>query len=112
MRLNGGEQSGTLFRGRDKHWEMIERGNMSLPFKDIVWHAGRLWCTSDYGLWSLEEDQLVRVELPSDIAVCAGNLSAADGVMLMAGTHGAAFHDGNDWQLIFNTFKMEQAPGL
>ncbi|NMG71401.1 hypothetical protein [Parazoarcus communis] len=112
MRLNGGEQSGTLFRGRDKHWEMIERGNMSLPFRDIVWHAGRLWCTSDYGLWPLEAGQLVRVELPSDIAVCEGNLSAADGVMLMAGAHGAAFHDGNDWQLIFNTFKMEQAPGL
>ena len=107
-----GAQSGTLFRGRDKHWEMIERGNMSLPFRDIVWHAGRLWCTSDYGLWPLEAGQLVRVELPSDIAVCEGNLSAADGVMLMAGAHGAAFHDGNDWQLIFNTFKMEQALGL
>ncbi|MBR0565990.1 hypothetical protein J5J83_07670 [Azoarcus sp. L1K30] len=107
-----GAQSGALFRGRDKHWEMLERGNMSLPFKDIVWHAGRLWCTSDYGLWTLEEDQLVRVELPSDIAVCAGNLSAADGVMLMAGAHGAAFHDGDDWQLIFNAFKMEQALGL
>lgn len=106
-----GAQSGTLFRGRGDQWEMLERGDMSLPFQDIVWHAGRLWCTSDYGLWSLEDERLVRVELAPEIAVCAGNLSAADGIMLMAGTHGAAFHDGRQWQLIFNRFQMEQALG-
>ncbi|MCG8426033.1 MAG: hypothetical protein MI754_01595, partial [Chromatiales bacterium] len=102
-------QSGTLFRGRDNKWTMLHRGDMSLPFQDIVWHAGRLWCTSDYGLWTLEGDRLEKVELPSDIAVCSGNLSAADGVMLMAGAHGAAFHDGEQWQLIFNHYHMTQA---
>lgn len=105
-----GAQSGTLFRGRNNNWTLLHRGQFSLPFKDIVWHAGRLWCTSDYGLWTVEGDKLTEVQLPSsDIAVCAGNLSAADGVMLMAGIHGAAFHDGKEWQLIFNRYKMEQA---
>lgn len=104
-----GAQSGTLFRGRGDRWQMIERGEMSLPFKDIVWHAGRLWCTSDYGLWTLAGERLVKVDLPSEIAVCAGNLSAADGVMLMAGIHGAAFHDGERWHHIFNHYEMTQA---
>lgn len=107
-----GAQSGTLFRGRGDKWEMIHRGDMSLPFKDIVWHANRLWCTSDYGLWTVNSGKLEPVEdLPSEIKVCAGNLSAADGVMLMGGVHGAAFHDGQKWQLIFNQYQMEQSLG-
>ena len=105
-----GAQSGTLFRGRADHWEMIHRGDMSLPFKDIVWHADRLWCTSDYGLWTVGQNKLKAVEdLPSEIKVCAGNLSAADGVMLMGGAHGAAFHDGQKWRLIFNQYQMEKS---
>lgn len=105
-----GAQSGTLFRGRGDKWEMLHRGNMSLPFKDIVWHANRLWCTSDYGLWTVNNGKVEPVEdLPSEIKVCAGNLSAADGVMLMGGVHGAAFHDGQKWQLIFNQYQMEQS---
>jgi hypothetical protein len=43
------------------------------------------------------------------VKVCAGHLSVADGVMLMAGTHGAAVHDGQQWQVIFNRLAMEQA---
>lgn len=104
-----GAQSGTVFRGRGDTWKMIHRGDLTLPFKDMVWHAGRLWCTNDYGLWTLEGDRIERVQgLASEVAVSAGNLSAADGVMLMAGTHGAAFHDGTEWHPIFNYYQMEQ----
>ena len=105
-----GAQSGTVFRGRGERWEMIHRGDMTLPFKDMVWHAGQLWCTSDYGLWTLQDGQIVSAhgQMPSEVFVCAGNLSVADGVMLMAGRNGAAYHDGSDWRLIFNTHQMEQ----
>jgi hypothetical protein len=104
-----GAQSGTLFRGRGDRWTMVERGNMTLPFNDMVWHAGRLWCTSDYGLWTLENNRIVRADVPSEISVCAGNLSVADGVMLMAGNNGAAFHDGERWHSIFLYLEMAQA---
>jgi len=103
-----GAQSGTLFRGRGDKWEMVERGDMTLPFKDLVWYRDRLWGTSDYGLWTLEGDSMVRADVPSEITVCAGNLSVADGVMLLAGTHGAAFHDSEKWQLIFNFQQVAQ----
>lgn len=102
-----GAQSGALFCGRDNHWKMINRGDLSLPFKDIVWHAGKVWCTSDYGLWTVDNGKLVDADVPAEIKVCAGHLSAADGVMLMAGDSGAAFHDGEKWQLIYNKFEME-----
>ena len=103
-----GAQSGTIFKGRGDQWKMIHRGQFTLPFKDMVWHQGQLWCTSDYGLWTLQGGELVQADVPSEIYVCAGNLSVGDGVMLMAGTHGAAFHDGQRWQLIFNQHAMEQ----
>ena len=101
-------QSGTLFKGRDDRWEMIHRGDFTLPFKDMVWHQEQLWCTNNYGLWTLSGKGLVQADIPSEMYVCAGNLSVADGVMLMAGTHGAAFHDGKEWHLIFNQHAMEQ----
>jgi hypothetical protein len=102
-----GAQSGTLFCGRDNRWKMIHKGEFSLPFKDIVWHAGKVWCTSDYGLWTMENGKLVVADVPDEIKVCSGHLSVADGVMLMAGHSGAAFHDGKKWQVIFNKFEME-----
>lgn len=102
-----GAQSGSVYRGRGHDWELIHRGEMSLPFKDIVWHAGKVWATSDYGLWQIDTASVVRLDLPSEIAVCAGNLSAAGGMLLIAGIHGAAYHDGSGWHSIFNRLEME-----
>jgi hypothetical protein len=100
-------QSGSLFRGRANEWTLLVREMLTLPFRDIVWHAGKVWLTSDYGLWNVIEGQLVEADLPSsDIKVCVGNLSVGDGEMLMAGTHGAAVHDGTEWKLIFHRMQF------
>ncbi len=102
-----GAQSGSLFRGRGNEWTLLVREMLTLPFQDIVSHAGKVWMTSDYGLWNVVDGQLVEADLPSsDIKVCAGNLSVGDGVMLMAGSHGAAVHDGTAWQLIFHRMQF------
>ena len=102
-----GAQSGTLIVGRENEWKLLWRGDLSLPFVDLVSHAGRLWGTNSYGLWVLEGDEMVRADLPEEIKVCAGSLSVADGVMLMAGEYGAALMINNEWQLIFNVFQEE-----
>lgn len=104
-------QNGTVFKGRDNQWELIHRGEFSLPFKDMVWHAGKVWCTSDYGLWVIEKDKLSEAKLSDSMKVCAGNLSVADGVMLMAGVYGAAYHDEKQWHLIFNGFELGDSGG-
>ena len=44
----------------------------------------------------------VQADVPSEIYVCAGNISVGGGAMLMTGTHGAAFCDGKERRLIFN----------
>lgn len=51
---------------------------------------------------------LVQAGVPSEIYVCADNLSVGDGAMPMAGTHGTAFHDGKERQLIFNEAQFKR----
>lgn len=82
-------------------------GDMTLPFKDMVWHQDKLRRTNDYGLWTLEVGELVQAAVPSEIYVCADNLSVGDGAMLMAGTRTAG-PDGKERQLIFNEAQFKR----
>ena len=97
-----GAESGTVFKGRDNKWKLISRGSMSIPFKDMVWYQDKVWCTSDYGLWTIENDKLKDADVPDKVRVRAGNLSVGDGVMLLAGAYGAALHDGREWKTIID----------
>jgi hypothetical protein len=96
-----GMQSGNLMRGRENEWEVIHEDTMTLPFKDMVWFDNKLWCTSDYGVWTVENGKLKEADVPPEVKSCAGNLSAADGVLLLAGHYGAAFYDGSRWERLF-----------
>lgn len=92
-----GAQGGSVLRGREDRWEIIHEGRMTLPFKDMVWYGGRVWCTSDYGLWQIAGGELVEADVPHAVHSCAGNLSVGDGVMLLAGIYGATVFDGQRW---------------
>jgi len=97
-----GAQQGTVFKGRNNEWKCIYQGEMALAFKDMVWHDNMVWCTSDYGLWSIENDKLIEADVPQNVYACSGNLSVGDGVMLLAGLHGAVLHDGAGWHTIID----------
>lgn len=101
-----GAQEGNVFKGKGDEWKRIHKAHMTLPIKDMVWHQGKVWCTSDYGLWEIENDKLTDSTAPAEVRACAGNLSVADGVMLIAGMFGAAFHDGKEWQMLVDTQKI------
>ena len=92
-----GLQSGAVMRGRGQQWQVIHIGSMTLPFQDMVWFAGKVWCTSDYGVWTIENGKLVEPDLPPEVRSCSGNLSVGDGVMLLAGMYGATVFDGSKW---------------
>ncbi len=74
-----GAQSGSVLKGRDNNWTLIHRGDLSLPFRDMVWYQGKVWCTSDYGLWTIENDKLVEPDLPAEVLSCSGRLAVGDG---------------------------------
>ena len=93
-----GMQSGSVMRGREDYWEMIHKGSLTIPFKDMVWYQDRVWCTSDYGIWQIVDCKVIEADIPAEIRGCGGNLSVGDGVMLMAGMYGAAVFDGKKWE--------------
>lgn len=95
---------GATFKGRGEKWKRIHKGEpagMVLGFKDMVWYEDRVWCTSDYGLWTIHNDKLTEADVPDFVRGCSGNLSVADGVLLLAGRGGAAFREDGKWQQIY-----------
>ncbi|MBC7617894.1 MAG: hypothetical protein H7293_02690 [Candidatus Saccharibacteria bacterium] len=95
---------GVVFKGRGEKWKNIHKAQpagMVLGFKDMVWYEDRVWCTSDYGLWTIHNDKLTQADVPDFVRACSGNLSVADGVLLLAGYGGAAFRENGQWYPIY-----------
>jgi hypothetical protein len=92
---------GSIFKGRGQRWKQIYKGELRMPFRDLVWHEGQVWCTSDYGLWQLAGGKLVAAPVDHAIAVCAGHLSSCADVLLLAGHSGAAYRMDGAWHKIF-----------
>lgn len=103
-----GAQSGHVFCGREDRWKLIHEDSMTLPFKDMVWFEGRVWCTSDYGVWQIIDGKLQGAQLPGNVWRFAGNLSAADGVLMLAGIHGAAVLEAGRWDVLVDNVEMEK----
>jgi hypothetical protein len=110
-------QNGSLWAGRDDRWKKLQDGEISLPFKDSEWFAGKLYCGNDYGLWVKDEqNQLIPLRdafegdssMNSDIAMSSGRIDISpDGtLMLTAGPQGASLYDGKKWELLFNSNLM------
>ena len=99
---------GETYRGREDSWQLIGRPELSLPFADMVWYEDRVWCTNEYGIWWIEDGELMKAEVGSEIRVCAGNLSTRDGVLMVAGYFGAALRENGEWKVIFNYASMAE----
>lgn len=99
---------GLTFMGRGERWKQIHRGGISLGFRDMVWYEDRVWCTSDYGVWTIHNGKVERAKLPADIGSCAGHLYTGDGVLLLAGLGGAAFKENGQWHSIISFPVMER----
>ncbi|TDR34962.1 hypothetical protein DFR29_1418 [Tahibacter aquaticus] len=100
---------GSVFKGRGEEWVRIHKTKLQLPYRDMVWHDGKLWCTSDYGVWTIADDKVAVADLPPGVAAYAGNLSAADGVLLLAGYGGAAFREDGHWTVLYSAVEMHRA---
>jgi hypothetical protein len=101
-------RKGTTYKGRGNAWQLIHTGELSLPFRDMVWHEDQVWCTSDYGVWTIKNNKVESAKLPDGMNVYAGNLSVGDGVLLLAGYGGAAFMENGQWHKIFSATEMNR----
>lgn len=95
-------QDGGIYRGSGDSWNKIGEGGKALSCRSMAACRGRIWCSSDYGIWAIDGDHIARVEPPAQIGVRAGVLSAGDGVLLAAGSGGAAYFDGERWTAILD----------
>jgi hypothetical protein len=104
-----GGNMGSLYVGRGNRWKKLVDGTFSIPFKDIAWFAGKLWCGSDYGLWELKDGALLRAEIPAEAQLVSGAIDITpDGsLMLTAGPNGAALFDGEKWDVLFSRYELE-----
>lgn len=97
---------GCVYKGRGDDWRQIHKDHMTLPFKDIVWFNNKVWCSSDFGIWTIENDTLCEASVPSHAKLCAGNLSTREGTLLVAGQGGAAYCQANAWHPLFNRSQL------
>ncbi|EOX8481115.1 WD40/YVTN/BNR-like repeat-containing protein [Salmonella enterica subsp. indica] len=104
-----GAQSGAVFKGRGNRWTQIISEGLANPFNDMVWFQDRVWVTSDHGIWTIKDDIIEQPLIPDEVMACAGSMSVGDGVLLVAGEGGAAFHNGVLWQSLFLQYEMTQA---
>jgi hypothetical protein len=105
------DQRGSVWQGRDEHWERIVQADNMLYYQDSAWFAGRLWCTNDSaGPFVLEGKKMVpahrakKEPMPAQVARFAHRIDVSpDGqTMLVAGMYGAATYDGKTWTVLFD----------
>jgi hypothetical protein len=98
---------GAIYKGRGDNWKKISNGRGSKSFRDMVWHKDRVYCTNDYGLWTIQDDELEAADIPEEIFACSGHLYANDDVMLLGGLGGAAYCEDGEWTLLYNSSTMD-----
>jgi hypothetical protein len=101
-----GLESGSIVAGRDDQWKKIVATQLTIGFHDIVWFQGRVWMTSDYGLWTLDKKGLEEADVPYEVRVCGGHLSVRGDTMLVAGYHGAAVYRKGQWETFFHNAEL------
>jgi hypothetical protein len=99
-----GGQIGTLLRGRENEWAVIDAGDLRETISDLAWFRGRLYACSKSGLFVVDGDELVGVDLGLGDGWTFGNLEAGDGVLWSIGrTRLAKTIDGVTWEEIVCT---------
>lgn len=102
------DKRGIVYRGRGERWERLGKGGLSASLRDLVWYEGQLWGSNEYGVWTLADEGLERATLPAGFAAYAGNLSAADGLLLLAGRNGAAMLENGEWTVLYSAAEMSR----
>lgn len=99
---------GLTFVGRGDTWKKVKDPNVeiTLAFQDMVWFEDRVWCTNDYGVWWIINDELVKADIPAFAKISCGHLCARDGVLLLAGFYGAALFENGQWHQLFDYMEM------
>lgn len=100
--------NGSLWVGLGDTWKQLAEAAYKVSFNDTVWFAGKLWCSNDYALYTLEKDGLKTAEVDDFVQLTTRrlNVSADGSLLLSSGKHGASQFDGKQWQLLFSATEL------
>lgn len=90
-------QLGTLLRGRDDRWEVIEHGTTREDLWGMEVFDGQLYVSSSHLVYRLEDGKLTPVDFGDDVPRTCYHLSAADGIMWSIGPKDVMEFDGSNW---------------
>lgn len=91
---------GTLLRGRQGNWEVIEHEATGADFWGLEWFDGRLYLSTQHNLFVLNGNALELVDMGEDVPGSCHHLSAADGVLWSIGADDILSFDGSRWTRI------------
>lgn len=95
--------AGMLIAGRRGQWLVIEQDVTEDDFWGITEFRGRIYVSAYDGVFRLDDNELVRINMGLKIPVSTAYLDARDGVMWSVGQkHLVVTENGVDWQLLPN----------
>jgi hypothetical protein len=96
-----GGMAGTVLRGANGRWEVIEQGETEKDFWGITHFRGQTYLSNYDGVFALEDGSLTQVDMGLPDAVSTAYLDAKDGVMWSVGHRDLAFtEDGESWTVV------------
>lgn len=93
-------QGGTLLRGRNANWEVLEQDAFEEDLWSLAWFDGELYASSNLGVYKLVNDQLTLVDFGDEQPASCFHLSAADGVLWSISAKDILAFDGQTWTRI------------
>jgi len=93
-------QLGTLLRGRNDQWEVIEHEGTTGDLWGMEVFDGQLYVSSTNFVYRLEDGKLNPVDFGDDIPRTCYHLSAADGIMWSIGAKDVMEFDGSNWKRV------------
>ncbi|MCE9529813.1 MAG: hypothetical protein K8T89_01530 [Planctomycetes bacterium] len=92
---------GMLLRGRDDDWEVIAHESTEQDFWGIAWYNDRLYLASMHAVFTLEDDDSLKVvDFDNDVPDTYYHLSAGDGMLWSIGPKDVMAFDGKEWDRI------------
>ncbi|WP_434674404.1 hypothetical protein [Pseudomonas sp. R1-15] len=91
-------QLGTLLRGRNDQWEVIDHESTREDLWGMEYFDGHLYVSSTHFIYRLEDGQLIPVDFGDDAPRTCYHLSAADGIMWSIGPKDVMEFDGTNWK--------------
>ncbi|WP_033062520.1 hypothetical protein [Pseudomonas sp. CFII68] len=91
-------QLGTLLRGRNDQWEVIDHESTREDLWGMEYFDGQLYVSSTHFVYRLEGDTLKPVDFGDDAPRACYHLSAADGIMWSISPKDVMEFDGSNWK--------------